>query len=126
MRRSATPIRPACSSWYSSSLMRRSAGVFAGLLLTPALALAQPLFNPTQDPLAGQHVFDAKGCGTCHAVNGVGGRVGPDLARTTRPRTFYDLAAALWNHAPKMAARMRELGIPRPQLDAGEAGDIAG
>jgi mono/diheme cytochrome c family protein len=106
--------------------MRRSAVVFAGLLLIPVLAHAQPLFSPTQDPLAGQQVFEEKGCGKCHAVDGVGGRVGPDLARATRPRTFYDLAAALWNHAPKMAVRMRELGIPRPQLDAREAGDVAG
>jgi len=87
-------------------------------------AQAQPLFSPTQDPLAGSRVFGAKGCVKCHAVNGVGGKVGPDLGRVPRPRSFYDLAAALWNHAPKMAERMRQLGIARPQLEGREVGDL--
>jgi len=106
--------------------MRRSAVFLAWLLLIPALAPAQPLLIASQDAFAGAGVFDAKGCVKCHAIRGVGGKIGPDLARTERPRSFYDLAAALWNHAPKMAARMRQLGIARPQLDAREAGDLAG
>ena len=81
------------------------------VVLLPGLAFAQPLFSPAQDPLAGERVFSGKGCVKCHAVNGVGGKVGPDLGRVLRPRTFYDLAAALWNHAPRMAARMRQLGV---------------
>jgi mono/diheme cytochrome c family protein len=104
----------------------RSLIVLAWLLLLASSALAQPLFSPSQAPLAGARVFDAKGCIKCHAIGGTGGKVGPDLARTPRPRTFYDLAAALWNHAPKMAARMRGLGIVRPHLDPAEAGDLAG
>ena len=94
------------------------------LVTAPGEAWTQPLFSPTQDPLAGSRVFGAKGCVKCHAVNGVGGKVGPDLGRLPRPRSFYDLAAALWNHAPRMAERMRELGIARPQLDARETGDL--
>ena len=85
---------------------------------------AQLLFTPAQDPLAGSRVFGAKGCSTCHAINGVGGTVGPDLARIARPRTFFDLAAGLWNHAPRMAERMRQLHVTRPRLDATEAGDL--
>jgi len=104
----------------------RSLIVLAWLLLLAPTALAQPLFSPSQDPLAGARVFDAKGCVKCHAIGGTGGKVGPDPARTPRPRTFYDLAAALWNHAPKMAARMQALGIARPNLDPIEAGDLAG
>ncbi len=90
----------------------------AGAVAAPAVA------GPAQDPLAGARVFGVKGCARCHAVNGVGGTGGPDLARTARPRSFYDLGAALWNHAPRMADRMRQLGIARPRLDPQEAGDL--
>ena len=87
-------------------------------------ASAQPLFGPGQDPLAGSRIFGSKGCVKCHAVNGVGGTIGPDLGRRPGPRSFSDLAAAMWNHLPRMADRMRALGIPRPQLDARETADL--
>ena len=106
----------------------RYAGV--GLVLAFAIvaavrvSAAQPLFSATQDPVAGERLFSAKGCASCHAVNGVGGKVGPDFGRAARPHTFFDLGAALWNHAPKMAERMRQMGIARPRLDARESGDL--
>lgn len=93
-------------------------------LCAPSPAPAQPLFSASQDPLAGARVFGAKGCAKCHAVNGVGGRVGPDLGRVPRPRSLYDLATAMWNHLPRMADRMRQLGIARPRMGASEAGDL--
>lgn len=95
------------------------------LAVTPAAGHGQVLFSPQQDPIAGERLFNAKGCVRCHAVNGAGGTIGPDLGRTGRARTFFDLSAALWNHAPKMAARMRQLGVVRPPLTAQEAGDLA-
>lgn len=85
---------------------------------------AQPLLSSTQDPLAGSRVFGAKGCVKCHAVNGVGGTTGPDLGRVLHPHSFYDLAATMWNHLPRMAERMRKLGISRPHLDPRETGDL--
>src|SRR5262245_52955324 len=107
----------------------RSSGVGVLLalivLVTPGVAAPQGLFSPAQDPVAGEKLFTAKGCVRCHAVNGVGGKIGPDLGRVARPHTFFDLAAPLWNHAAKMSARMRELGIARPALDAREVGDLA-
>jgi mono/diheme cytochrome c family protein len=80
--------------------------------------------GPTQDPLAGSRVFGEKGCARCHAINGIGGQVGPDLGRVPGPRGFYDLGAALWNHLPQMAERMRQLGMSRPRLDDRETGDL--
>ncbi len=95
------------------------------LLLWPLQPLlAQPLFSPTQDPLAGSRVFGTKGCAKCHPVNGVGGKIGPDLGRIPRARSFYDLAAAMWNHLPRMAERMRDFGIARPRLDPQETADL--
>jgi cytochrome c len=88
------------------------------------VALAQPLFSPTQDPLVGSRIFGEKGCAKCHAIFGVGGKMGPDLARTQRSRSFYDLAAAMWNHLPKMTEQMRKAGIARPNLTPSETGDL--
>jgi mono/diheme cytochrome c family protein len=87
-------------------------------------AWAQPVFSPSQDPLAGSRVFGAKGCAACHAVNGIGGRVGPDLGRVPRSRSFYDLATAMWNHLPRMVERMQQRGIERPHLDTQETADL--
>jgi len=100
------------------------AAVACLLLWSPEAALAQPLFSPSQDPVAGSRVFGAKGCSKCHSINGVGGKIGPDLGRIPRPRSFYDLAAAMWNHLPEMAERMRKFGIARPYLDPRETGDL--
>src|SRR5215472_643920 len=87
---------------------------------------AQPVLSPSQDPEAGAQVFEAKGCAKCHSVNGVGGKISPDLAKISRPRTFYDLSADLWNHLQKMTGKMQELGITKPKLDPREAADLAG
>jgi mono/diheme cytochrome c family protein len=82
--------------------------------------------SPGQDPVAGSRVFDAKGCAKCHGLNGAGGKIGPDLAKAARPHSFYDLAAAMWNHLPSMTERMKQLGIIRPQLEPDEAKDLVG
>jgi mono/diheme cytochrome c family protein len=104
--------------------VRLAAFVLLSLIAWPSALCAQPLFSPRQDPIAGEHLFNVKGCVRCHAVKGIGGKIGPDLGRVPRPRTFFDLSAALWNHAPRMAARMRQLGMARPPLTAAEAGDV--
>lgn len=94
------------------------------LILCAAPSRAQTPLRLTQDPLAGSKVFGEKGCVKCHAVNGLGGTVGPDLGQISRRRSFYELAATMWNHLPKMEAAMEEHGIERPQIDAREAGDL--
>jgi cytochrome c551/c552 len=98
--------------------------IVAIILWHPGLAAAQPLFGPTQDPLTGSRIFGEKGCSKCHAIFGVGGTLGPDLARLPRARSFYDLAAAMWNHLPKMAEQMRKAGIARPYLSPSETGNL--
>jgi len=94
------------------------------LLYSPGLSAAQSLSSPTQDPVAGSRVFGSKGCAKCHAVNGVGGQIGPDLGRISGPRSFYTLAAAMWNHFPSMRKHMDDLGIFHPYLNPRETGDL--
>ena len=99
--------------------------VIVGLTLCFATqSHSQSVVVPAQDPLAGSRVFGSKGCSKCHAVNGVGAKVGPDLGRIQGNRSFNDLAAAMWNHLPTMAAKMKELHQPFPQLDSAEAGNL--
>lgn len=55
------------------------------------------------DPRKGARVLSEKGCLYCHSVRGVGGKVAADLARRPRiQRTFTEMAALMWNHAPEM------------------------
>jgi mono/diheme cytochrome c family protein len=85
---------------------------------------AQPLFSPAQDPVAGSRVFGHKGCAKCHAISGIGSKIGPDLGLNPGTRSFYDLAAAMWNHVPAMAKQMQKLGITRPHITPTETGDL--
>jgi cytochrome c2 len=94
------------------------------LLGSPRSSSAQPTAELSQDPLAGSQVFESKGCSKCHAVNGLGGTVGPDLGRIQEGRSFNELAATLWNHVPLMGAGMAELGIEYPEMTAREAADL--
>ena len=88
------------------------------------LSSADHLLDRPQNPQAGSRVFGDKGCSTCHAINGLGGQIGPDLARLSSARSLHDLAAAMWNHLPSKVERMRELGIGRPLLSPREAADL--
>jgi mono/diheme cytochrome c family protein len=112
--------------WTMSKQVARAAALGAILWATagsgPLEAQGQP--TPPQNALAGSRVFGSKGCVRCHAVDGIGGTEGPDLARNPQERTFYDLAASMWNHGPAMVQRMREVGIELPALDPEEAGDL--
>jgi mono/diheme cytochrome c family protein len=92
------------------------------LPLRSSIAQAPP--EPAVNAAAGSRVFGAKGCIKCHAVNGLGGTEGPDLGRAPKLRSFYDLAADMWNHGPEMIERMRELEIRRPSLSPRETGDL--
>ena len=104
--------------------MKRLRTLLARLSLATFILLIFAAQSFGQDPLAGSRVFGSKGCSQCHAVNGVGGKVAADLGRIAKPRTFYDLASAMWNHLPEMAAQMRKLNKPPPPLSPRETGDL--
>ncbi len=50
--------------------------------------------------------------------------MGPDLGRIAGERSFYALAAAMWNHFPVMIEKMGEIGIFHPYLFPRETGDL--
>jgi mono/diheme cytochrome c family protein len=85
---------------------------------------ADELFTPTEDPVAGARLFTSKGCVRCHAINGVGGREAPDLGRIARPRSFYAIAAAMWDHLPQMAPRLRSSPVEKPYMTPNEMSDL--
>ena len=65
-------------------------GLFAGLL-----ALCVPAAG---DAASGRAIFEGKGaCLTCHAINGHGGSLGPDLSKIGVTRTAESLRLALVN-----------------------------
>jgi cytochrome c2 len=69
--------------------------------------------------------FGDKQCSTCHAVNGSGGRVAPDLSgqRPVAPAMGW-LTAVLWNHAPGMWRQMRHGNVSYPHLNSEEMAHI--
>lgn len=71
-------------------------------------------------PMEGRRLFEAKGCVRCHQVNGVGGQSGPDLGRGERENSLPRLVTAMWNHAPKMWARITTERLQYPSLDQEE------
>ena len=117
-------------------LMRRAGGAAAVSLLLfglTSLADAQQAPLPPQPPqpfapdwamFAGGKVFAEKGCGRCHALRGIGGGVGPDLGRIQTGTGFFELGAAMWNHLPRMGAKMLEVGIQRPTLTPTEVSNL--
>jgi cytochrome c551/c552 len=76
------------------------------------------------NPIVGRIVFEEKGCINCHAIDGFGGEVGPDLVREKYYGSFYDLAARLLNHAPQMAIRADLLEQKWPTLTGTETDQL--
>jgi cytochrome c2 len=77
------------------------------------------------NPQEGSAIFREKGCIHCHAVNGVGGKIGPDLgAEGDRPSGLAFLVTAMWNHAPPMWARMRAERFSYPTLSYEETAQL--
>lgn len=115
-----------------SRLKRSAVSVAVGLVLLLSsmtlVAWAQPQppppFAPAWAMLAGWDVFAKGGCGKCHGIRGVGGGIGPDLGRIETGKSFFELGAAMWNHLPRMGAKMRELGIERPRLTPVELSNV--
>ena len=75
------------------------------------------------NPQQGEKFFSAKRCIQCHSIDGQGGRVGPNLRGRLRG-SLMTIAGAMWNHGPKMWAKMAERGIETPSLTTNEMSDL--
>lgn len=66
---------------------------------------------PPMDPERGRHLYAEKGCVACHAVNGIGGDLGPplDAAAMPRPMNVFEFAARMWRGAEAMTALQHDL-----------------
>jgi cytochrome c2 len=73
---------------------------------------------------AGRTVFLEKGCNQCHSVQGIGGRLGPDLAELERQWGLTEFAAAMWNKAPAMLETMKGMDLSAPWIGGGELADL--
>jgi mono/diheme cytochrome c family protein len=76
------------------------------------------------DPVQGRELFAEKGCVRCHAVGGIGGKIGPDLAVASDLTGPMEWTQALWNHAARMHEATEREGIPWPQFEGHELRDL--
>ena len=69
-----------------------------------------------ENPVGGSSVFVEKGCLHCHAIQGYGGTLAPDLARLRLSGGFLGMAGFMWNHAPKMITALAKEKLPLPRF----------
>ena len=100
--------------------------VAAVIVAAPDLFAQEPrLFAIWGNPNEGRKVYAAKGCGHCHAINGIGPTIGPDLGRApARPQTITQIAGAMWNHAPEMRTLAQDKGIQWTPFKQSELRDL--
>ncbi len=99
--------------------------LFTGALMTQSRRARQRgSVSLAASPKLGRDVFQDKGCSRCHAVNGVGGGIGPDLAHSSAESSLPQLVTAMWNHAPQMWERMRADRVDYPTLSYEEVAEL--
>lgn len=77
------------------------------------------------DSMRGETVFASESCIQCHAINGKGGHIAPDLGKIIdRNFTPAALASTMWNHAPTMWATIQKQNVKRSALDDQAAADL--
>jgi cytochrome c551/c552 len=74
----------------------------------------KPSSFQTSAGTAGEALFQAKGCAGCH-------QSGTALGRKIRGRTLTEIAAEMWNHAPRMSKVMKSAP---PQFNTGEMREL--
>lgn len=122
------PMTPALALLLSLLLPQTVPGAAMAQTAAPEVDGTGASFSmPVPDAARGRRVFVNKGCVICHAVNGIGGRVGPALDASEPAGVFdpLDFAARMWRGAPAMTALQdREFGYVI-DLSGPEIADLA-
>ena len=105
---------------------RLAAPTLQGEEITDVLRFLASLryFEPTGSPFLGQRVFAERGCASCHGPSAEGSRNAPKLRAGADAFTMVSFATALWSHGPAMNTRAEKLGIPWPDLEPGDVGEL--
>ncbi|MFQ5958245.1 MAG: c-type cytochrome, partial [Alphaproteobacteria bacterium] len=84
------------------------------------------LLMPIMNPARGRKLFAAKGCVTCHSINGVGGEDATNLdAHSMQPyMNPFDFAARMWRGAAAMIALQEEAMGAQIEFTGDELADI--
>lgn len=129
LRHNHTNVRMAAILWNHAPLMTKvmtelkvQRPLFKGAEMAHLIAYLHSL-EVLGNPTNGKRVFERKRCVACHAVEGIGGNIGPDLAKS-HPHPPMELMGQLWNHAATMEALMKAQGIPWPVFEEGEMADL--
>jgi len=82
--------------------------------------------TPPMDAERGRVLFNERGCVACHAVNGVGGDLGPslDAAELARPMNAFEFAARMWRGAQAMTTLQEDLLGEVIALDGQDLADL--
>ncbi len=82
--------------------------------------------TPPMDAERGRVLFNERGCIACHAVNGVGGDLGPslDAAEMPRPMNSFEFAARMWRGAQAMTTLQEDLLGEVIALDGQDLADL--
>ena len=75
-------------------------------------------------PAVGQLLFESKGCASCHGAAATGTSSGPALRQRASLSSLPKLVIAMWNHAPRMWAAMRERKLPYRNLTYEETSQL--
>jgi len=76
------------------------------------------------NPQQGKQVYKDKGCFDCHAIDGNGSDLGPDLFLLEWGYSITEIAGLMWNHGSVMRELMEERNLTWPKFNGQEMADL--
>src|SRR5262249_3869201 len=131
--RSFTPAALASTMWNHAPTMwgsMRVREIRAGELNEQAAAdlfayfYSARFFERPGDGGRGKRLFADRGCTECHGLTEMNGSGAPPVSLWQTLTDPIALAAAMWNHAPRMLAETKEKHVKWPQLAGQDLADL--